>query len=295
MPRKSEHALNRIWLHLWIQVAVPIFLLGGYAGLLVFAAFQPIEERATLVRLAHFIETLTLASSISTLLLIVFRISTPIRRLTALAYHLEAGKFDARYGGIHPAGPIGMLTRAFDRMAEAIEARQVVTEDALTDELTGLPNRRAFFASLEYCVEQAERGGPQFDVCYVDVDEFKSINDQFGHSQGDLALQDVAWVLRHRFGESSVIGRLGGDEFAVIYSGPERLSTDKVSGEVGLMLADVANSEERPCQIEVSIGVATFGRGDSADALMQQADRSMYREKRARAEARSVRRLPRPA
>ncbi len=287
--------MNRIWLQLWVQVAVPMFLLGAYAGVLAIAAFQPIEDRADLLWTAQLLETLALASSLCALLLIVFRIATPIRRLTALAHHLEAGKFDARYGPVHPAGPIGTLTRAFDRMAEAMEARQVVTEDALTDELTGLPNRRAFFASLEYAVEQAERGGSQFDVCYVDVDEFKSINDQFGHSQGDLALQDVAWVLRHRFGESSVIGRLGGDEFAVIYSGHERLSTDKVSGEVGLMLADLANAEERPCAIEVSIGVATFGRGDNADALMQHADRSMYREKRARAEARSLRRLARPA
>jgi diguanylate cyclase (GGDEF)-like protein len=180
-------------------------------------------------------------------------------------------------------------------MAESLESRQTVSEEALLDELTGLPNRRAFFGWLEHLVEESARTGRIFDVCFVDVDEFKSINDEFGHQQGDLALQDVSYILRHRFGEESIVGRLGGDEFAVLYTGPERLSTYQVSSEVGLMLAELASNEGRVCTVECSIGVASFVRGDSADGVIARADRSMYEEKRARAEARSLRRLSRSA
>ena len=287
--------MRRVWLHLWVQVAVPMFLLGSYAGATLVSRLMSAEWRSPMLIAADVLETLTLAVALSTLLLLVFRIATPLQRLIALTHYIEGGRLDVRYGAPHPKGPIGVLTRAFDRMAETLEARQVVTEDALTDQLTGLPNRRAFFATLEHAVAEAGAGGHDFDVCFVDVDEFKSINDQFGHAHGDLALQDVAHVLRHRFGDSGTIARLGGDEFAVIYTGADRLSTEEVSAEVGLLLAELSNTEERPCAIEVSIGVATYVRGDDADALMQHADRSMYREKRARAEQRSVRRLSRSA
>lgn len=287
--------MKRVWLHLWVQVAVPMFLLGSYAGATLASLLISAEARSLFVVAARVLETLTLAVALATLLLLVFRIATPLQRLIALTHHIEAGHVEVRYGSPHPKGPIGILTRAFDRMAEALEARQVVTDEALSDQLTGLPNRRAFFGTLEQAVEEAERGGPEFDVCFVDVDEFKSINDQFGHAHGDLALQDVAHVLRHRFGESGMIARIGGDEFAVIYAGADRLSTEELSNEVGLLLAELSNTEERPCAIEVSIGVATYVRGDNADALMQHADRSMYRAKRARAEQRSLRRVPRSA
>ncbi len=287
MPRAS--------LKLWIHVAVPLFALGAWLGTLAAAMSLPSENGALLRLASNALELVTVVVSIASVILLATSVSGSIGRLTWLARQIEAGHPEVRFGPTYPGGPIGALTRAFDQMAGALEARHVAAEDALTDELTGLPNRRAFFAILEQTVERCEESDFIFDVCFVDVDEFKSINDQFGHSEGDLALRDVAHVLRHRFGESSVIARLGGDEFAVLHDGDERLSTEEVSLDVGLLLSELANIEDRPCSVEVSIGVATYMRGDTADALMQQADRSMYREKRARAESRAIRRRPRTA
>jgi diguanylate cyclase (GGDEF)-like protein len=218
------------------------------------------------------------------------QVRAPLKRLEGLSKEIEAGNIWARYGDTYPSGMVGRLARSFDQMVESLGTKAQLGGDALTDELTGLPNRRAFFIALDEIVQEAERTGGTFDVCFVDVDEFKNINDQFGHSEGDIALQDVAHVLRHRFGESSVIGRLGGDEFAVIYVGAERLATETVSNEVALLLAELADAAERVCAVELSVGVSPYSRGDTPDSLVQRADRSMYGEKRARSEARSRRR-----
>jgi len=217
-------------------------------------------------------------------------VSGPLKRLTRLSTEIEEGNIWARYGEEYPHGMVGTLARSFDHMVESLGNKAQLERDALTDELTGLPNRRAFFIALEEIVLEAEGSGGTSDVCFVDVDEFKTINDQFGHAAGDVALQDVAYILHQRFGDAGVIGRLGGDEFAVIYAGSERLSTDKVSREVALLLAELADTEDRPCAVEVSVGVSPYSRGDTADSLMQRADRSMYKEKRARSEARTRRR-----
>ena len=218
------------------------------------------------------------------------QVSGPLKRLNRLSKEVEEGNISARYGESYPHGMVGTLARSFDQMIESLGNKAQLERDALTDELTGLPNHRAFFIELEEIVLEAERSGGTFDVCFVDVDEFKTINDQFGHGEGDIALQDVTHVLRHRFGEASVIGRLGGDEFAVIFAGNERLSTDRVSTEIAMLLAELADAEERPCAVEVSVGVTGYQRGDTADAMVQRADRSMYGEKRARSEARTRRR-----
>jgi len=217
-------------------------------------------------------------------------VSEPLSRLNRLSREVEAGNIRARYGADYPGGMVGTLARSFDQMVESLGSQAQLERDALTDELTGLPNRRKFFIELEQIVEEAGRAGGTFDVCFVDVDEFKTINDQFGHAEGDIALQDVAHVLQERFGESSVIGRLGGDEFAVIFAGAERLSTDGISNDIAMLLAQRADTEERVCAVEVSVGVCPYFPGDTADSLVQRADRSMYGEKRTRAEARARRR-----
>jgi diguanylate cyclase (GGDEF)-like protein len=215
------------------------------------------------------------------------QVSGPLSRLTHLSQEVEEGNIWARYGDTYPRGMVGTLAVSFDRMVESLGNKAQLERDALTDELTGLPNRRAFFIALEEIVREAEHSGGTFDVCFVDVDEFKSINDQFGHAEGDVALQDVAYILHQRFGDAGVIGRLGGDEFAVIYAGEEHLSTDEVSRDLALRLAELADTQDRPCAVEVSVGVSPYVRGDDADSLMQRADRSMYGEKRTRSEARS--------
>ncbi|MSP22610.1 MAG: GGDEF domain-containing protein [Dehalococcoidia bacterium] len=138
-------------------------------------------------------------------------------------------------------------------MVASLGNKAQLEREALTDELTGPPNRRAFFLELEEMVQKAESEGCTFDVCFIDVDEFKTISG----------------------------------EFAVIFTDTAGLSTDRVSTDMAQLLAELAQVEKRVCPVEVSVEVAAFVRGNTADSLVHRAVHSMYGEKRARAEARA--------
>ena len=87
---------------------------------------------------------------------------------------------------------------------------------SLSDDLTGLYNRRGLFALGEHTMRSARRRARRLGIIYVDVDSLKTINDRFGHAQGDEALRMVADVIRASIRESDVVGRIGGDEFVIL-------------------------------------------------------------------------------
>lgn len=84
------------------------------------------------------------------------------------------------------------------------------------DQLTGLYNRRGFFTMAEKQLQVAQRIGTALTLLYVDLDNFKQINDTLGHETGDVVLKDAATVLQDTFRQSDIIGHLGGDEFAAL-------------------------------------------------------------------------------
>ena len=86
------------------------------------------------------------------------------------------------------------------------------------DELTGLHNRRGFISLAEQHLKLTSRQGVRSTLIFIDVDNLKYINDNFGHREGDDALQQIAGLLRECFREADIIGRLGGDEFCVLLS-----------------------------------------------------------------------------
>jgi len=139
------------------------------------------------------------------------------------------------------------------------------TEDALrtaalTDELTGLKNRRGFIALGDHQLKVARRTGCDVLVLYADLDGFKRINDTFGHAEGDRALREVADVLRNTFRDTDVIARLGGDEFTVMLTGGDRSTADTVKERVRTAL-DARNAlPGRAYPLALSIGVARFDR-----------------------------------
>ena len=106
---------------------------------------------------------------------------------------------------------------AIDRdISERKKMEQELRELSLTDELTGLYNRRACLTLGEQLLKIANRDKKGIYVLYADVDNLKIINDEMGHQTGDQALSDVAAILKEKFRESDVIARIGGDEFVVI-------------------------------------------------------------------------------
>jgi diguanylate cyclase (GGDEF)-like protein len=151
---------------------------------------------------------------------------------------------------------------------------------ALTDDLTGLYNRRAFYALATQQLKIARRNGRELLLFFGDVDHLKIINDTYGHREGDLALVRAAASLEQTFRNSDIIARLSGDEFAV-------LALEASGEEHGAILQRLEQhlqeaSAEQRYKLSLSIGMVKFDprRDASLGDLLSRADRAMYEEKR---------------
>lgn len=154
---------------------------------------------------------------------------------------------------------------------------------SLTDELTQLPNRRALMQRLDDEVARVQRYGSPLALAIIDLDEFKPINDTFGHNAGDLVLRYFAEtalaVLRHH----DTVARYGGEEFAVLMPNTELdgalCALKKIQNEVGGSLCRVDDGIE--IQVPTfSAGVALYNPGETTEELIKRADTAMYRAKR---------------
>lgn len=167
-------------------------------------------------------------------------------------------------------------------LAEMVESEIATSRMAVTDSLTGLGNRRGFEMAAAIVLEINRRVLTDSALLFFDLDDFKSINDQFSHAEGDRALRDFADVLRGAFRVSDVIARLGGDEFVVLLSGSGE--HEAAVGRLRRALDESNNNGERPYRLETSIGVAIskWSEKETLESLMIRSDESMYREKRKR-------------
>lgn len=160
-----------------------------------------------------------------------------------------------------------------------LEANLSVTaEQSITDPLTGLRNRRAFFSRLNEEVDRSNRLGSTFSVAMIDVDQFKSFNDAFGHAAGDVALQEMADIISHESRSTDLVARYGGEEFVVILTGAD-IDAAMALGDRIRRSVETADWKHRP--LTVSVGVASTGGSVDADELVQLADAAMYRAKAA--------------
>ena len=150
------------------------------------------------------------------------------------------------------------------------------------DPLTGVPNRRLFSDRLNQATTHARRNGMPLAVCFLDLDGFKPINDQFGHEAGDKMLIEVAQHLRGALRAGDTLARIGGDEFVLLFTD---LTTDQECPAIlDRVLASVATPvtiSGQPVSVSASIGVTLFPHDDSdADSLMRHADMAMYQAKK---------------
>lgn len=179
-------------------------------------------------------------------------------------------------------------------ITERVQAEAIIQRLSTTDELTGLWNRRGFNALAEQAVLRAVREREGLIVIYADLDDFKAINDRFGHVEGDRALAEVAYLLRSSSRGSDIVARFGGDEFVILAAGVrdgERVLTERI-----LSAIDARNaSSSRPFRLELSIGAAYVQPDESnldLDAVIATADQRMYAEKARRAASRVAEPLP---
>jgi diguanylate cyclase (GGDEF)-like protein len=159
------------------------------------------------------------------------------------------------------------------QLESANRALQALT---ITDSLTGVQNRRAFDLALEEELARASRQGTALSLLLLDIDGFKEYNDRFGHPAGDQALRDVAELLAAHTRPFDVVARYGGEEFAVVLPNTG-VEAAVAAGERLRCAVEAAPWTERG--LTISVGASTTAGGQDANALIEAADRALYRMK----------------
>ncbi|WP_165384888.1 bifunctional diguanylate cyclase/phosphodiesterase [Cryobacterium sp. SO1] len=153
-----------------------------------------------------------------------------------------------------------------------------LTAQAQYDALTGLDNRLSFTTQLGAQLARTDTA-EALHVLFLDLDDFKDVNDQLGHRAGDAVLAEVAERLRHCTRPHDIVARLGGDEFAVVLTGTTDAAAEVIAQRMVGSLAAPIIVDGRPCRVGASVGVATAVPGADLDELVHQADVAMYAAK----------------
>jgi diguanylate cyclase (GGDEF)-like protein/PAS domain S-box-containing protein len=161
-------------------------------------------------------------------------------------------------------------------------AQKKIEQLAYYDSLTGLPNRRLFMDRLNQMVKRAERDNEHLALLFIDLDKFKSVNDNFGHAGGDEFLCEVASRLMNAVRKSDTVARLSGDEFVVLLSSVHNGSDGQLMAKkLFEQLDPPADIDGHDVSINASIGIASYPQdAASAEGLLQCADTAMYRAKK---------------
>jgi diguanylate cyclase (GGDEF)-like protein len=227
-------------------------------------------------------------------------IARPVRRLLRATTRIAKGEESVRIerGGIRE---LDRLAVAFNAMAEELTQARVISADyqrsleekvnertqqlreqAESDYLTGLPNRRYFLSLLQEALEDAETMSQLVGVYFLDIDNFKYLNDSLGHAFGDRVLVGVAERLRETVAGFGKAARFGGDEFTVLLEAAHGADDIREAGQ------RIIDAFQRPLSIDgkdlivaVSVGASIYPEHEKrADALLKAADAALYRAKR---------------
>lgn len=178
-------------------------------------------------------------------------------------------------------GAAGTIIALVDHITHGdSETEQDLRQQAMHDKLTGLPNRRFFYEYLERLLPDLKLTGVGADICFIDLDDFKPVNDNSGHADGDCLLHALGERIQAVFGPHAFVSRFGGDEFAaVLVDGESGPGLDPYEG-LRQALREPFPLSEAEAQMTVSIGVARFPEhGSEIDSLMRSADAAMYAAK----------------
>jgi diguanylate cyclase len=226
-------------------------------------------------------------------------IMRPIRSLSEGARRISRGDFDHAIPDAPASDEIGLLIRTFNDMlaqlrrnAAEIEddqrrltaqneelqrANEVLAQLSITDGLTKLHNHRYFQDHLTREIKRIGRTGEALSMILMDLDDFKRLNDMYGHSAGDELLVGVANILVESVRESDLLARYGGEEFVILATGTNLEGAISMAEKIRMSVessSHIVDDSMRPIRVTISIGVATFD-GDRR-AFFQAADRALY-------------------
>ena len=174
------------------------------------------------------------------------------------------------------------MTERNDALARALQSETQLAHDALHDHLTGLPNRSLLNERLTAAIARARETGRMTAVLFIDVDQFKDVNDTMGHATGDVVLKVIAERLRSTTRQLDCIARMGGDEFIAVFGDVAEIDhLDQIVRHLERVTAEPIPVTAGEITVTCSIGVALFPRdGDDAETLIRNADTAMYQAKR---------------
>jgi diguanylate cyclase (GGDEF)-like protein len=222
-------------------------------------------------------------------LMVKRHIRRPLDALIDGFYQLESSEFNQRIS-LNRTDEWNTIEKAFNQMASRLEEiyRQLNNEKknfnylAHHDPLTGMANRLYINQQLDSVIAHSRKQGKPFTLLYLDVDQFKNINDSLGHGAGDLLLKEVSDRLLDVIGANGHVARLGGDEFMVLFPNVQSIKAVSVFAEaINRALRKAFTLEGEPIYVTSSIGVCQYPEhGDNVETLVRNADTAMYYAKR---------------
>jgi diguanylate cyclase (GGDEF)-like protein len=193
---------------------------------------------------------------------------------------------DYSYEQAIEAGASDFIKKPFTVFEMMVRIKQVVLlekvrEMSITDELTGLHNRRGFFAIAQQQLKVTKRAKGKLALFFADLDDFKTINDKWGHHKGDEALVAMADILKRSFRDSDLIARISGDEFALLLLGMHENYFDIIIGRLQQNIDAFNLRSGATFILSLSIGMALYDYSQtcSLEDLLKLADRRMYDQK----------------
>lgn len=163
-------------------------------------------------------------------------------------------------------------------ITEKVEYENKLKTQALHDTLTNCANRLLLEQSLNYQIENALRADSKFTIAYIDLDEFKPINDNFGHKAGDRVLIETCQKLRQSIRTTDLLARVGGDEFVIVFN--KEINQAAMSESLLALIRQSFLFKNKQISVNASIGYAVFPEdGNCMDTLMDKADKRMYLHK----------------
>lgn len=152
--------------------------------------------------------------------------------------------------------------------------QNLLNEQVITDSMTGLYNRSLLKVSLEHAVDQNHHAGLENSLIMLDLDNFKSINDDFGHNVGDAVLKSVSDYMKEYFRSSDMIFRIGGEEFLVLLHNTDEADSLAIAEKIRLGIEQLPLITGRP--VTVSVGVSSLKSGMNWKTWMKQCDKKLY-------------------
>lgn len=177
-----------------------------------------------------------------------------------------------------PAHTVIMVTDISELTLSIKKMQHLATHDSLTD----LPNRTLMFEQLNHASNIAKRTHTSGALVFIDIDNFKQINDSYSHQTGDILLQEFSQRIKHNTRKSDIFGRLSGDEFLLIMENiTDTNDVDKYIQKIQMQMKHPFHIHNKDISITLSIGIAFFPKdGNTADTLIHAADEAMYHVKK---------------